>query len=146
MSQYDLKVEYYSEKCIVVRGEDTTKAKEHLLSMGGKYNSRLRGGPGWIFPKTKEIIVRDFTDDGKIPKAQEYRKSSSYQNTGSTDSRLHAKVDKLSNDLKKMSLKLEKLITRVLTHVDPDEDGLIIVDDSEEESSDDEPPMPRLLK
>jgi hypothetical protein len=153
MSQYDLKVEYYSDKCIVVRGEDTSKVKDHLLSMGGKYNSRLRGGPGWIFPKTKEMVVRDLTDDGKIPQAKDYRKSgsSTYQAVSGVSAaditRLHAKVDKLQESLKKLSRKHEALLKKILASLDPEDDNIVIIESSEDESSEEEEvaPMPRLL-
>lgn len=158
MSQYDLKVEYYSEKCIVVRGEDTNKVKDHLLSLGGKYNSRLRGGPGWIFPKTKEMVVRDLTDDGKIPQAKEYKKSASstYQTvsgvTATDITRMHAKIDKLDNAVSKMRVEMAKqtaILKKILEHLDPEDDGIMIVESDEEEeeaeSSEDEAPMPRLM-
>lgn len=158
MSQYDLKVEYYSEKCIVVRGEDTNKVKDHLINLGGKYNSRLRGGPGWIFPKTKEMVVRDLTDDGKIPQAKEYKQSSSstYQTVSgvtSTDiTRMHAKIDKLDNAISKMRTDMAKqtaILKKILEHINPDDDGIVIVESEEEEEneeeSEDEAPMPRLM-
>lgn len=56
----DLIIEDYSEKSIVLRGEKTKEMKEILVVKGGKYNSNLRCGPGWIFPKTKEKIIKDF--------------------------------------------------------------------------------------
>ena len=43
-------VENYSEKAIVVRGEGTRKIKDNLMKIGGKFNSQLRDGAGWIFP------------------------------------------------------------------------------------------------
>ena len=46
----DLTVEDYSEKSIVVRG-DTKEHKDALKQLGGKWNSRLRDGAGWIFSK-----------------------------------------------------------------------------------------------
>lgn len=42
----------YTEKSIVIRG-DTLEYKEELLNLGGKWNTKLRDGEGWIFPKTK---------------------------------------------------------------------------------------------
>ena len=44
-----LYLEEYSEKAIVVRGE-TKSCSEDLKTLGGKYNPKLRGGGGWIFP------------------------------------------------------------------------------------------------
>lgn len=48
----NLRVEKYSEKAIVVYGDTKTFSKE-LKQIGGYFNSRLRGGPGWIFSKKK---------------------------------------------------------------------------------------------
>lgn len=45
-------IDSYSEKAIVVRG-DTTNYKNELMEFGGKWNSKLKDGEGWIFPKTK---------------------------------------------------------------------------------------------
>lgn len=60
----DISIEQYSERSIVVRG-DTRKYKEDLKKLGGKYNSRLRGEPGWIFPKTKEEDINSFIKGGQ---------------------------------------------------------------------------------
>ena len=46
----------YSEKSFVVRG-DTMAIKEHMKSKGGLWNSRLKGGGAWLFPKTKREAV-----------------------------------------------------------------------------------------
>ena len=42
----------YSDKAIAVIG-DTKPIKEKLNDLGGRFNFRLKCGPGWIFPKTK---------------------------------------------------------------------------------------------
>lgn len=60
----DISIEQYSERSVVVRG-DTRKYKEDLKKLGGKYNSRLKGEPGWIFPKTKEGDVNIFIKQGQ---------------------------------------------------------------------------------
>ena len=39
----------YTDKSFVMRGEDTTKHKETLKTLGGKWNSNLKDGGGWIF-------------------------------------------------------------------------------------------------
>jgi|21_taG_2_1085346.scaffolds.fasta_scaffold00057_11 hypothetical protein len=49
----DIYIKDYSEKAIVVRG-DTKPIKDHLKSLGGRFNFRLKGGAGWIFPKTRK--------------------------------------------------------------------------------------------
>lgn len=54
----------YSDKAIVVRG-DTKAIKEALLKLGGKWNTGLKGGAGWIFPlKKKDDVCSTLTIDG----------------------------------------------------------------------------------
>ena len=64
MSFNDLKIEEYSNHSIAVQG-DTRKYKEDLKKLGGKYNGRLRNGPGWVFPKTAESDIVSFIKNGK---------------------------------------------------------------------------------
>ena len=45
-----LSVEIYSEKAIVLRGAQE-QHRSILEANKGMYNARLKGGPGWIFPK-----------------------------------------------------------------------------------------------
>ena len=60
----DMKITDYSDRSIVVQG-DTRPYKEDMKKLGGKYNSQLKGGPGWVFPKTSEKEVNDFIVGGK---------------------------------------------------------------------------------
>ena len=53
-----LTIEQYSDKAIVVRG-DTQPYKEDLKNIGGKWNSALKGGGGWIFPNIKRSNVEE---------------------------------------------------------------------------------------
>ena len=48
----------YSEKAIAVIG-NTIKIKDSLKKLGGKFNSRLSCGPGWIFSKRVESKLRE---------------------------------------------------------------------------------------
>lgn len=57
----------YSEKVIVLRG-DTKDYKEELKQLGGKYNTKLQDGAGWIFPKISEDKVTEFISQKKSPK------------------------------------------------------------------------------
>lgn len=43
------KLQNYSDKSFVVRGEDTIKIKDTLKYIGGKWNSSLKDGGAWIF-------------------------------------------------------------------------------------------------
>ena len=47
----------YSDKSFAVIG-DTKPIKEKLKELGGRFNFRLSCGAGWIFPKTREEVVR----------------------------------------------------------------------------------------
>lgn len=60
----DIYVEEYTDRSVVVRGE-TRQYKEDLKKLGGKYNSRLKGEPGWIFPKSKQNDIVKFIKEGK---------------------------------------------------------------------------------
>lgn len=55
-----MNIETYSEKAVVVKGPDTRYHKEKLKAMGGKWNSALKGGCGWIFSATKESELREW--------------------------------------------------------------------------------------
>ena len=48
----------YSEKAIAVVG-DTRAIKDTLKSLGGRFNSHLSCGAGWIFSKAKEAAIRE---------------------------------------------------------------------------------------
>jgi hypothetical protein len=62
-----LTLEDYSEKSFVVRG-NTMQYQDDLNQLGGKCNSRLRDGEGWIFSKTKKDMVTTWIETGTIPK------------------------------------------------------------------------------
>lgn len=53
----NIQIVTYSEKAIKIYG-DTKPLKEALKSLGAKYNPYLKGGPGWIASKTKEVEIR----------------------------------------------------------------------------------------
>jgi len=109
MDQYDYKVEYYSDKSIVVRGEDTKRFKEHLKALGGKYNSRLRGGPGWIFPNAKEMSVRQVTE---ITPQKETKRN--VVTSTPKDTELHKKVDNLTNQFETVRQLLQEQENRLI--------------------------------
>jgi len=52
----DIKIVDYSDKAIAVFG-NTRPIKDKLKAIGGRFNPRLKGGAGWIFPKTKKEQV-----------------------------------------------------------------------------------------
>ena len=59
----EITVTSYSEKAVVVRG-NTKDYIEDLKQLGGKYNGRLRDGPGWIFSKKMEKDIKTFISNG----------------------------------------------------------------------------------
>ena len=52
--EYEFVISDYSEKSLKVEGEATKSFIPEWKSVGGRFNRNLKGGPGWIFPKTKE--------------------------------------------------------------------------------------------
>ncbi len=67
----------YSAKSVAVIG-DTKPHKDTLKELGGKWNSRLKCGPGWIYPKTKiEDITKKMKGTGSSsPKLVKQKPSS----------------------------------------------------------------------
>jgi hypothetical protein len=53
----DLRIVQYSDKCVVVVG-NTKANKDRLKAIGGKYNKWLKCGEGWVFPKSKEALIK----------------------------------------------------------------------------------------
>lgn len=53
----DIQIVDYSEKAIAIIG-DTKPIKDTLKELGGKWNSRLTCGAGWIFSKSKETALK----------------------------------------------------------------------------------------
>lgn len=60
----DITIEDYTEKSFVIRGS-TEQYKKDIKTLGGKWNPRLRDGPGWIFPITKKDIVTKWRNTGE---------------------------------------------------------------------------------
>ena len=55
----DIFLHSYSDKSFVVRG-DTKPYKDKIKELGGKWNSNLTDGGGWIFPNTKKDKVNEW--------------------------------------------------------------------------------------
>ena len=64
--KYDLKLQIYSEKSFVVRGDDTKNQKDKLKDLGGKWNSNLKDGGGWIFSNNNKNKVQEWLKSLKI--------------------------------------------------------------------------------
>ena len=56
----------YSDKSFVVTG-DTKQHKEELKKLGGKWNSNLSCGAGWIFSLKSKEQVEKFINEGVSP-------------------------------------------------------------------------------
>ena len=54
-----VRLEQYTEKSIAVFG-NTQPIKEKLKELGGKFNSNLRGQPGWIFTLSSRPRVEEY--------------------------------------------------------------------------------------
>jgi len=54
-----MNIEDYTEKSFVVFGE-TKNFKDILKELGGKFNSNLKVGPGWIFSKANKEKVENW--------------------------------------------------------------------------------------
>lgn len=57
-----LKIINYSDKSIVVVGDGTKTHKDTLKEIGGKYNSNLTCGEGWVFSKKATEKVQTFLE------------------------------------------------------------------------------------
>jgi len=72
----------YSDKSFKASGEATRAIKGHLKTFGGRWNSRLRDGPGWIFPMTKYSQVKQFLENvpsSAVPLSQSYYQRITYK-------------------------------------------------------------------
>lgn len=58
-SKPNITVSDYSEKSFVVKG-DTKKYKDSIKELGGKWNSNLKDGGGWIFSNSNRQKVDEW--------------------------------------------------------------------------------------
>jgi hypothetical protein len=168
MSFTDITIENYSERSFVVRG-DTRAYKESLKKLGGKYNSRLRDGPGWIFPMTlkkdvesfkrsgQHLVSEDERKDGerRTREWEEKRESGNVRSSG--DNVLHKEV----MEMKKLLRSLVQLVTKQQKTIDdlvnmlseeenppppPSTTPTNIEEEEEEEEEEEKAPTKRLLR
>lgn len=100
----ELTISQYTEKSFVVRG-NTKENKEQLKAMNGKYNSMLKGGPGWIFPNGLKKIVETYIATGNVTKVEFKNKTESKSENVETED-----VESVSYD-KRDKIDLNKEIT-----------------------------------
>lgn len=141
----DLTISDYSTRSVVVQGE-TRKYKEDLKKLGGKFNSKLRDGPGWIFPKTMEKDILDFINGGqrlvtpeeeKEGEVRTLQRSQEWENNPSNNE-INKKLDMIINMIKKLDEKISKLSET--------EEAIIVEQEDSSSSDDEEAPRKRLMK
>ena len=64
-----MEIKDYTDKSFVLCGEETKNHKDYIKELGGKWNSNLKTGPGWIFSmnqkeKVNELIKTTESKDG----------------------------------------------------------------------------------
>ena len=68
----------YTEKSFVLRGNGTKEFRGNLMSIGGKWNTGLVGGPGWIFSNNKrqnlDILLSEISSGQAVAVAPPARK------------------------------------------------------------------------
>ena len=104
-----MEVQDYTEKSIVVIGEKTKDNKEGLIKLGGKFNAKLKVGPGWIFPKTEKDRVLKFVNEGVVTekkivyKVKEEKKDEEkpkeIQNSNLNISLIEQKIDRILKEV-----------------------------------------------
>ena len=52
MSNSEIQYEDYNDRSYAVRG-DKNKFSIQMKELGGRWNPRMRGGPGWLVPKDR---------------------------------------------------------------------------------------------
>ena len=85
MSENNIIIEQYSEKAIAAKG-NTQLYKEKLKEMGGKWNSGLKGGAGWIFPNSKRPLLEELQrqiSSGSVKAVPVEKKESASSSSGS---------------------------------------------------------------
>lgn len=86
-------VEEYSERALVVRG-DTKPIKDELKAIGGRFNAKLKGGPGWIFSKKKADQLDALLSGETVKAAAPQSKTADADKLRSHAEALHAKAEK----------------------------------------------------
>jgi hypothetical protein len=117
MSHPNLTIEIYSDKSFVVRASKIDSIVDSeiksILEMGGKWNSNLKGGGGWIFPNFKKKVVENYINGvekkvfrvatSKIQRAVKYIEMS-FENYPNNLKLKGGSIIKYLNDCKKSDL------------------------------------------
>jgi hypothetical protein len=162
----DISISEYSDKAIVVRGTFTIDTTNILISFGGKWNERLRDGPGWIFPKTKKDQLEIWKNSGIAPekKPSQYQRRTTIQKpeelTEEKVERCEEKCNEpveniknnneLVNEIKRLNRKvenLENMLSKVLNLLEPKTQTITLnFEENSDQDCDDTPPVRRLLR
>lgn len=106
-----INLEFYSDKCIVIRDNHNMHSSE-IIRLGGKFNDKLRGGPGWIFSRNMEKKLFDCFGDmlstNQTPNSTPEFKPISTSTSGEVDDTL-----KYINDIESMLLDAHKKLSIV---------------------------------
>lgn len=131
-------IEKYTDKSFIVKG-DTTKFKENIKNMGGKWNSRLTDKNtgekfgAWLFWLDKYDEIQNWINNGfqeVEQKKTDYKQEYNYQH----------KISILENRVSKLEKILETLINKQEDKQEDKQD----IEDSDEENY--KVPRRRLLK
>lgn len=152
----DISISEYSDKAIVVRGTFTIDTTNILISFGGKWNERLRDGPGWIFPKTKKDQLEIWKNSGIAPekKPSQYQRRTTIQKP--EEEKRNEPVEnvknnnELVNEIKRLNRKvenLENMLSKVLNLLEPKTQTIALnFEENSDQDCDDTPPVRRLLR
>lgn len=91
MEEIDILVTNYTDKSIKVEGESTKLYIALWKKLGGRYNSKLEGGPGWIFSAKKREDIERLVEDIRSGTAEDPKKVEAKA--------LVDKISKLARDL-----------------------------------------------
>tara|TARA_Y100000389_G_C17314448_1_gene439709 strand:+ start:436 stop:876 length:441 start_codon:yes stop_codon:yes gene_type:complete len=143
MTSKNVEIEQYSEKAFAVRGE-TKEYKTLLSELGGKWNSRLKGGAGWIFPNSLRENVENWIKNDILVRNKRYDIS--------TTTAFSMNISNLLNEMSEMKSEMKiikNLLNKLLNEEDEEFEEEISDDEDEEEKKEEEEeeiPRKRLLK
>ena len=143
----DITVEMYSEKCVIVRGNDTRPIKEQLKELGGKWNSRLTDKDSgekfgaWVFTKDKKNELETYIESVKKEPSKHLTINKDTSSAGLFSGVTTSFPHKPNTDFVKLNARLdkfEKMLTMIMTALD--------IEQEDEESEEEEAPTKRLLR
>ena len=107
-SKKQILVQDYSEKSFVLRGEETKEYKDQIITLGGKWNSKLSGGGGWIFSNKQKDKVKNWLDDETSKNSIETSKNLIETSKKSIETSIDSDMNRIEKKLDKIISLLEK--------------------------------------